>query len=401
MDFKDIQPLINTYHRRLAHTDLTFKRYLYHKINWDVRLIGIKGERGVGKTTLILQHLKETIKNIDEAMYLSLDNLWFNDNSLSELIELLYAHGIRIIYFDEVHKCKDWLTYLKNFYDDYPDLKIVYTASSMLRIDYSLADLSRRQSLYTLRGLSFREYLEYCGIIEIPAISLQELLNNHVGYAMEFTSKIPVLKHFDEYLRKGYYPYFKEVGDDYSLRVSDSARAVIETDMPAVESINYTSVEKIKKLLMVIAQSVPFEVNLSRLAEQMESTRDQTLKMLSLLGSASLLNVLGEKIRDYKHLTGPKKIYLGNTNLMYALTDNIIKGTERETFFANQLESVTDVTIPKMGDFRLGEKYLFEVGGRKKSFDQIADIPNSYLAVDDIEVGFGSRIPLWLFGCLY
>lgn len=401
MDFKNIQPLLNAYHRRLATTTLTFKRYLYYKINWNVRLIGIKGERGVGKTTLILQHLKESVQNIDEAMYLSLDNLWFNDNSLSELVELLYTHGVRIIYFDEVHKCKNWLTYLKNFYDDYPDLKIVYTASAMLQMDYSLADLSRRQSLYTLYGLSFREYLEYCNVINIPAIQLTELLKNHGSYAMQFTSQIPILKYFDEYLKRGYYPYFKEVGEDYFLRVSDSARAVIETDMPAVENISYTSVEKIKKLLMVIAQGVPFEVNLTRLAEQMESTRDQTLKMLSLLGRASLLNIFGEKIRDYKHLTGPKKIYLGNTNLMHALGDDVTEGTARETFFANQLESVAEITIPKDGDFLVDGQYLFEVGGRKKSFRQIADIPDSYLAIDDIDVGFGARIPLWLFGCLY
>ena len=401
MDFKTIQPLVNAYHRRLANINLTFKRYLYDKINWDVRLIGIKGERGVGKTTMILQHLKETIENIDEAMYLSLDNLWFNDNSLSELVEFLYTHGVRIIYFDEVHKCKNWLTYLKNFYDDYPELKMVYTASAMLRMDYSLADLSRRQSLYTLNGLSFREYLEYCGLLNMPAIGLRELLKNHVDYAMQVTSKIPVLKYFDEYLHRGYYPYFKEVGEDYVLSVSDSARTVIETDIPAVESISYTSIEKIKKLLMVIAQSVPFEVNITRLAEQLESTRDQTLKMLSLLGSSALLNIFGEKIRDYKHLTGPKKIFLGNTNLMHSLTDIITKGTERETFFANQLGSVAEVTIPKDGDFLVDGKYLFEVGGRRKPFKQIADIPDSYLAVDDIDVGYGARIPLWMLGCLY
>ena len=402
MDYKDIQPLLNIYKRRLANTSLTFKRQLYSKINWDVRLIGIKGERGVGKTTLILQHLKETMKNQDEAIYLSLDNLWFMDNSLSELVEFLYTHGVKTIYFDEVHKCKNWLTYLKNFYDDYPDLKIVYTGSAMLRIDYSLADLSRRQTLYTLYGLSFREYLEYCGIAKFQPIALTDLLSDHVDYSMQFVdAHIPVLKYFDEYLQKGYYPYFKETGEDYLLRVSDSARTVIETDIPAVENINYISVEKIKKLLMVIAQNVPFEINLTRLAEQMESTRDQTLKNLSLLGRAYLLNIFGDKIRDYKHLTGPKKIYLGNTNLMHALSENINKGTERETFFANQLDGVGDITIPREGDFLVDGKYLFEIGGRKKSFEQIADVPNSFLAVDNIETGNGARIPLWVFGCLY
>lgn len=401
METKDFQNLLIAYHRRLAHTPLNFKRSLYDKINWDARLIGIKGERGVGKTTLILQHLKETVKNPDEAMYASLDNLWFTDNSLSEFVEFLYSHGIRTIYFDEVHKCKNWLTYLKNFYDDYPDLKIVYTGSAMLQIDYSLADLSRRQSLYTLNGLSFREYLQYQNIIDVPPIELKDLVRSHSEYTSRYSKEIPVLKYFDEYLHFGYYPYFKEAGKDFLIRVSDSARTVIETDIPSVENINYSSVEKIKKLLMVIAQSVPFEINLTRLAEQMESTRDQTLKMLSLLGRSGLLNIFGENIRDYKHLSGPKKIYLGNTNLMQALSENITSGTVRETFFANQLDYLHTVTIPKKGDFQIDGKYLFEVGGRKKSYNQIADMPDSYLAVDDIEIGFGNRIPLWAFGCLY
>lgn len=401
MDYKDIQPLLNAYYRRLANTNLDFKRSLYDKINWDARLIGIKGERGVGKTTMMLQRIKESVKDVSEAMYISLDNLWFNDNSLAELVEFLYTHNVKTIYFDEVHKCKNWLNYIKNFYDDYPDLKLVYTGSAMVRLDNSVSDLSRRQTLYHLNGLSFREFLEYKGLLKFPALTLNDVLTNHVAIAGEMVSSIKVLKYFEEYIEGGYYPYFKEAGEDYMLRVSDSARTVIETDIPAVDNITYTSIDKIKKLLMVVAQSVPFEVNMTRLIEQMESTRDQTLKMLSLLGRSSLLNVLGEKIRDYKHLSGPKKIYLGNTNLMHALTDNIVKGTQREVFFANQLSYIGSVTIPKTGDFMVDGTYLFEIGGRKKSFEQIADVPNSYLAVDGIEVGFGARIPLWLFGCLY
>ena len=401
MEFENIQPLLNAYYRRLEDTSLGFKRFLYSSINWDARLIGIKGARGVGKSTLLLQHILETFPDRSKAMYLSLDNLWFKDNSLPELVELLYNNGVEAIYFDEVHKCEDWQTHIKNFYDDYPRLKFVYTGSAMLQIDHAVADLSRRQSLHTLPGLSLREYLEYLGLGNFAPLSFDDLLHRHVDYAAHVVSSVRILKHFNDYLKTGYYPYFKEAGPDYQTRVSDSARAVIETDIPAVENITYGSVEKLKKLLMVIAQSVPFEVNLSRLSEQMESTRDQTLKMMSLLGRADLLNVLGEKERDYKHLTGPKKIYLNNTNLMYALNNLVTKGTERETFFANQMESIGRLTIPKQGDFMIDGKYLFEVGGRRKSFNQIADIPNSYLAVDDTEIGFASRIPLWLFGFLY
>jgi len=401
MDFVDIQPLINTFHRKLAATDLRFKRYLYDRINWNVRLIGIKGARGVGKTTLLLQHIKETFSHLDEVLYVSLDNMWFNYHSLEELVEFLYTHGVVNIYFDEVHKNKNWTQLLKNFYDNYPDLNIVYTGSAMLAIDNSKADLSRRQSLYTLHGFSFREYLEYEGVAAIPVINLEELLGAHVGYAMDVALRIKVLKYFDDYLSKGYYPYYKEAGDDYLMRVAEVARLAIDIDIPAVEDISYTTVQKLKKLLMVIAENVPLEPNINKLSSELESTRDQTLKMLFLLDRAALLCLLTDKVKDYKHLTGPKKVYLNNTNLMYALSCRISEGTLRETFFANQMGAVSTLTMPKRGDFMADGKYLFEVGGSSKTFDQIANLPNSYLALDNLETGSGNRIPLWMFGCLY
>ena len=402
MDYVDIQPLVNTFHRKLAATDLRFKRYLYDRIDWSVRLIGIKGARGVGKTTLLLQHIKETFANLDYVLYVALDNLWFNNHRLEELVEFLYTHGVVNIYFDEVHKYRNWTQSLKNFYDNYPDLNIVYTGSAMLAIDNSKTDLSRRQSLYTLNGLSFREYLEYESVAAIPVIALEELLDAHIGYAMEVASKIKVLKCFDDYLNKGYYPYYKESGEDYLMRVAEVARLVIDSDIPAVEDITYTTVQKIKKLLMVIAENVPLEPNINKLSAELESTRDQTLKMLYLLDRAALLCLLTDKVKDYKHLTGPKKVYLNNANLMYALSgNNLSKGTLRETFFANQVGAVATLTMPKQGDFMAAGKYLFEVGGSRKTFGQIADLPNSYLALDDIETGSGNRIPLWMFGCLY
>ena len=197
MDYTDIQPLLNAYHRKLAATNLRFKRYLYGRINWDVRLIGIKGARGVGKTTLLMQHIKETFDSIDDVLYVSLDNLWFENHKLEELVEFLYTHGVVHIYFDEVHRYKNWTALLKHFYDSYPDLNIVYTGSAMLAIENSVADLSRRQSLYTLNGLSFREYLEYENIVTISPIELERLLTNHTKYALDITSGTKVLKHFD------------------------------------------------------------------------------------------------------------------------------------------------------------------------------------------------------------
>lgn len=401
MDYTDIQPLINIYHRKLAATDLRFKRYLHYRIDWDVRLIGIKGARGVGKTTMLLQHIKESFDKIDDALYVSLDNLWFNTHKLEELVEFLYTHGVMHIYLDEVHRYKDWAVLLKNFYDSYPDLNIVYTGSAMLAIDNSKADLSRRQSLYTLNGLSFREYLACEGVAAIPTIGLEEMLAGHVEYAVDVISGIKILKYFDKYLREGYYPYYKEAGNDYLMRVGEVARLVIDNDIPSVEDITYFTAQKIKTLLMVIAGNVPLKPNISKLSSQLESTRDQTLKMLYLLDRADLLLLLTEQLKNYKHLVSPKKIYLNNANLMYALSGKISEGTVRDTFFANQVGAVADLTMPKQGDFLADGKYLFEVGGSSKTFDQIAGIPESYLAVDGIETGSGNRIPLWMFGCMY
>ena len=402
MDYTDIQPLINTYHRRLAATDLRFKRYLYEQINWDVRLLGIKGARGVGKTTLLLQRIKEAFDNMDEVFYVSLDNLWFQNHSVDELVDFLYTHGVNHLFLDEVHKYKDWTVLIKNLYDNYPDLNIVYTGSAMLAIDNSKSDLSRRQSLYTLHGLSFREYLEYEGILTLPSLSLEELLKKHTSYALNVVSQIKVLKHFEQYLDGGYYPYYKEAGRDYLMRIGEVVQQVIDSDIPAVEeSITYATRQKIKKLLMVIAENVPLELNTNKLAASLESTRDQTLKMLYWLDRAALLYLLTDKVKDYKHLSGPKKIYLDNTNLMNALGGKMSKGTQRETFFANQVGAVATLLMPKQGDFMADGKYLFEVGGMQKTFEQIADLPDSYLAIDNVEVGNGNRIPLWLFGCLY
>lgn len=402
MEYADIQPLLNTYHRKLAATDMRFKRYLYREINWDVRLLGIKGARGVGKTTLLLQRIKENFGNADNVFYVSLDNLWFQNHSAEELVEFLYTHGVTHIFLDEVHKFGNWTALIKNIYDNYPDLNIVYTGSAMLAIDNSKSDLSRRQSLYTLHGLSFREYLEYEGIAALSPIPLGELPKIHKEYAMDTVSRIKVLKYFSRYLDCGYYPYYREAWKDYLMRLAEVAQLVIDSDIPAVEeSITYATRQKIKKLLMVVAENVPLEPNINKLSASLESTRDQTLKMLYWLDRAALLNLLTDKAKDYKHLIGPKKIYLDNTNLMNALGCVISKGTQRETFFANQVGAVASLYVPKQGDFMADDKYLFEVGGANKTFGQIAGLPDSYLAIDNVEVGNGNRIPLWLFGCLY
>ena len=401
MDQQTIIPLVDVYHRRLAVVEMGFVRFLHDKINWSSRLIGIRGSRVTGKTTLLLQHIKRTFESVDDALWVSLDNLWFKTHTLPDLVEFLYSRGLRYLFVDEVHKYPDWTIVLKNIYDSYPDLNIVYTGSSMLEIDHSKSDLSRRQSLYTLPVMSFREFLSLSMALEVPALSLEDLLRDHVSLAMDLTPRVTILQLFDDYLRRGCYPFFLEAGEEYLLRLAAVATLVIESDMPAVESVSYTTIEKTKKLLAIIAQSVPMVPNVSRLVASLESTRDSCLRMLQALERAQIISTLTKAPKSYKRLTSPDKIYLGNTNLMAALGTKVDLGNKRETFFNNQLQVIGNVTMPAKGDFLVDGKYLFEVGGSGKTFDQIKDEPNSFLAVDDVEIGSGSRIPLWIFGLLY
>lgn len=401
MDANEIMPLLTVYHRKLAETTTKFKRSLYNEINWDVRVIGIKGEKGVGKTTLILQHIKETFDNPDDALYVSMDNLWFSTHSIIDLVDHLYAKGVYYLYLDEVHKCPDWTALLKNLYDNYPKLNIVYTGSSMLRIDNSKVDMSRRQTLYRLHNLSFREYLEYEGIGDFRPFSLAEVLENHVKLAMEITADVKVLKYFPSYLSKGMYPFYRESGTDFHIRLAEAVTQTLESDLPLVEDVTFETVQKAKRLLMITAESLPFVPNVSKLCEALGTTRDSCLKILYALDRAGVLNLLTAELKNYKKLVNPDKIFLGNPNIMYALGVKTETGTIRETFFANQVGAYYSLQYPKKGDFLVNGKYLFEVGGSGKSFEQIKDEPDSFLAVDETETGTGNRIPLWLFGFLY
>ena len=401
MQQSDLMLITTIFHRRLATVDLSFKRYLYNQIDWDYRLIGIKGARGVGKTTLLLQYIKEHFKDKKQTLWVSLDNLWFKNHGLDELVEYLYTHGITTIFFDEVHKFKDWALYFKNFYDSYPDLKIVYTGSSMLEIDNSKVDLSRRQVLYTLGNMSFREYLDFSGTLKTDALTLTQLLASHIDTAMEISSKIKVLQHFDDYCRFGCYPFFVEAKKNFYLQLNSVIQLVIETDMPSVMDVSYSTLEKIKKLLMIIVSNVPFAPNITKLAQILGSSRDNCLRMLYALDKANIISLLTKETKSYKHLAAPNKIYLNNTNLMYALSGGVDIGNMRETFFFNQLSQISDVVMPQQGDFLVDGRYLFEVGGQSKTYDQIKNIPDSYLAIDNVETGLGNRIPLWMFGLLY
>lgn len=401
MDYSEIRPLIDFYHSKLSQVTLEFKRYLFDKINWKTRVIGIKGERGVGKTTLLIQRIKEKYPNPDDTFYISLDHFWFRTHTLQDLISFLHGRGITEIYIDEAHKYEGWSTILKNLYDQYADLRIVYTGSSMLALDNSIADMARRQSLYTLKSMSFREYLEYEKIVKVKPVSLETLLKSHSKIAIDITSKTKVLLHFEKYLQHGVYPFYREAGEDFLSMLQNVVKLVIESDLPAVEKISWPTIDKCKKLFMIIAENVPLQPNIEKLAAAMATTRNTLLSLLYNLDKAEIIELLTVELKNYKRLVNPEKIYLGNTNLMYAFSPEINVGTMRETFFIDQISSVGSVQMPKKGDFLVDGKYLFEIGGEGKTFEQIADEPDSYLGIDGIETGYGNRIPLWMFGLLY
>ncbi len=401
MEQAELQPLYDSYHRKIAKIDLRFKRYLYDQINWKARIISIKGARGVGKTTMLLQHILDNYEDIDQTLYASLDNLWFATHGLMDLVDWADRHGISRLYLDEVHRYEGWSQALKNIYDDYPDMSIVYTSSSLLVLDNATVDMSRRQTPYTLYGLSFREYIELEGILRTEAISLDDVLMHHVRKAMDIVGSIKVAPLFEAYLSHGYYPFYRESLEDFPSRLRETVTVVIDSDLPSVEKVTYETLQKAKKLLMIISEHVPFEPNMSELWRQLSTDNESGLKMIYALDKAQVLALLTAKTKNYKSLTKPDKIFLGNPNLMHVLCPKVDKGNEREAFFISQLRVLHDVRYPKQGDFLIDDKHLFEVGGKGKTFEQIADVPNSYLAVDDTEVGSGSRIPLWLFGFLY
>ena len=403
MNYNDYEWILDRSRRRVREVSLDKKRFLFDSIDWRDRLICVLGARGTGKTTLLLQHIKTDFsENPDAALYASLDNLWFKTHALEDLAETHYKNGGSHLFLDEIHYLKDWQLILKNMYDDFPGLHIVYSGSSLLKIDTESGDLSRRQIIYHLPGLSFREYLDFENVLQTEAVSLQHLLENHLTLANAFAEKTKVLHFFNQYLAKGYYPFYKEVYAGYELRMQQMINQILESDYPSTESISYATVQKIKKMLYILAQSCPQTPNMQELYRELETDRNQGLRMLYILEKADLLSLLSSKDISLTNMARPDKVYCDNTNIMFSLTENINTGTKRETFFLNQLRAAGyAVRYPRQGDFLVNDKYLFEVGGRRKSFDQIKDIADSYLAIDDVEVGRGNKIPLWLFGFLY
>ena len=395
-----MESLIKIYLRLLQETDAKTFRYLYQNIDWDERCIAIIGAKGVGKTTMLLQHIKHTFANKNEALFASLDNTWFANHSIFDLADEFYLNGGTHLFLDEIHHYPNWATEIKNIYDSFPKLKVVFTGSSLLQIYKSTADLSRRVVYEKLEGLSFREFLKFEKMGDFPVLSMKEIVENHQDIAFRITENLKIIPLFKKYLKNGYYLFYKEGLSKYEIKLQEAVNNVIDIDIPAIENIEFESRHKLKRLLAILSTLVPYTPNITDLSVAIDSNRNNTVKYLFLLANAKLLNLVSYKNKTIGDLTKPDKVLLNNTNLSYLYGDNANIGSARETFFVNQLNAVANVILAPQGDFMV-DNYTFEIGGKKKPFDQIKDILNSFVVADDIETGHGNKIPLWLFGMLY
>lgn len=393
----------------LQRTSLTSKRYLYNKINWDLKSIGILGQRGLGKTTMMLQYIKENFNNTDKALYITLDNPYMQSTSLIEFAKEFEQYGGEALFVDEVHKYDNWSTHIKNIYDSL-DIRVVFSGSSILQIEKQNADLSRRTIIYHLENLSFREYLEFTGIKRFNVYSIEDILENHKSIANDIKDDIKPLKHFKEYLQFGSYPFILEDKDTYYQRIVQMINLILETDLPYINKIEMQQITKLKKLLYMLAINVPFIPNITDIAKATNISRPKVYEYLQHLESAKIINSVRSKEKGYNVMSKPEKLFMQNTNISYALTSEIDIGSARESFFVNQIKNyynaqtkLIDDTIfsSNKGDFLVNSKFTFEIGGKNKNFSQIKDVANSYVVSDDIEIGFKNRIPLWLFGFLY
>ena len=394
--------LIEKSYQKVQDVDTRFIRSIMDKIDWNDRLIGIRGARGVGKTTLLLQRIKKFLRNTSETLYVSLDNLWFAEYSLLNLVDFFVKRGGKYLFLDEVHKYPMWSQAIKNIYDDFPNLKVVFTGSSLLEILNARADLSRRAIVYDIQGLSYREFLNITQKTDFQEIALSDILKNHKEISYEILLKVKPLKFFNDYLQYGYYPFFTEGITRLPYRLEEVVNKILEVELPLLRNVEPAYVLKIKQLLQIVSESVPFIPNIDSLSKRIEIHRNTLLSYLYYLQETRLTNHLHKDISGINRLQKPEKIYLENPNLAYSLAEkNTDIGNIRETFFLNQLSYNHIVEYPNSGDFWVDKKFLFEIGGKSKTGKQIKDTNNAYIAADDIEYGFDRKIPLWQFGMLY
>lgn len=375
-----------------------FKRYLFKKINTDSRLTAIKGARGTGKTTLLLQIAKEK----SNVLYVALDDLFFTENTLYSLAEQFNKIGGKLLLLDEVHKYPNWSREIKLVYDDFPELNVIFTSSSILDINKGESDLSRRAITYTLKELSFREYLLFYYKINLPRLSLNDIIHNHPEISLGLTKQFKPFKYLYDYLKYGNYPYYEGNIQEYYQKIQNTINLILDIDLQSIENIDYNNIAKFKRLIFVIASNVPYTPNISKLSEKININRNTLIHALQLLEKAEIIHTIYKQTKSISILNKPDKIWLHNTNLIYAISGmsaNI--GNVRETFIIQNLSKDNKLSLPEKGDILINNKYLLEIGGKNKTQKQIKNISNSFLVKDDIEIGVLNNIPMWLFGLIY
>lgn len=389
-----MEKLIAKYRDKLEMVDTTFVRYLRSKIAWNARLIAILGSRGVGKTTMILQHIKLT-GQWDKSLYVTADDIYFTQHTLVELAHSFYLSGGKWLYIDEIHRYHNWSQEIKNIYDDLPRLNVVYTGSSILDLEKGGADLSRRKLKYVMYGLSFREYLELGHNIKIAPSTFEEVVGRQVRLPMEHRP----LEFFSQYLRSGYYPFFKEPG--FVSRLNEIINTTLELDLPMFANYGVATARKLKRLLYIIAQSAPFKPNMAKLSGDLSISRTMLYDIFTYMEKSGLIGQLRAETEGISLLGKVDKVYLDNTNLSYTLTEsepNI--GNIRETFFYSMTKVTEHTYVSKVSDFKIRD-YTFEVGGKSKGAKQIDGLDNAFVVKDDIETAGLRTLPLWTFGMMY
>jgi len=390
------------FYEKYAGTSDSGIRNFVNSIDWNDRLIGIKGSRGVGKTTMLLQYIKLNFQADETVLYVSLDDFYFLEERLYNLAAEFYRKGGKLLVLDEVHRYPEWAGEIKNIYDDIPGLKLVFTGSSLLHLRQAKADLSRRAVMYEMPGLSLREFINFETGNKIESYSLEDILNNHVKIAMELTGNVKPLAYFDKYLNHGYYPFYLENLHSFHNKLSEVISTVLEIDIPQFENIPSANLIYLKRLLKIISGSVPFKPNMNTLSERTGISLNTMKNYLKNLYDANLISLLYTPEKGMSSLGKPEKIFLENSNLMINLSgENANYGNLRETFFFNQLKANHKVFASTFVDFLVDEIYNFEIGGKNKTKKQISNNENAWVVKDGIEIGSSNIIPLWLFGFLY
>ena len=377
-----------------------YKRYFFHTINFDDKMLGILGSRGAGKTTVIIQYLNSLDLPKSKKLYFSADSIITSSVSLYDIAEEFSKSGGLVLAIDEIHKYKDFEKELKEIYD-FLDLKVIFSGSSALQLEHKKADLSRRAVLYRVKGLSFREFLELKLDMQFKSHSLESIIKNHTDIAEEITNILKPFEYFKEYLQYGYFPYYFENNETYSIKLEETVNTVIESDLPIIFNIEPQSIQKLKQLVSLICASKPYELNITALSKKIGINRNTLYQYIYYLSMGNIFSSLRVKTKGDSVFSKPQKLYLNNPNLSFIYCQSNEIGTIREQFFLNMLSQGHDVSYPKAGDFFVDEIYTFEIGGKNKSFAQIKDVENSFIVADDIEIGFGNKIPLWLLGFLY